>query len=391
VRNPASDPFALGGDPELGPDEIAAAAPIALQARENARMILQTMFSRDVDFKDVTSTMVTGIEVETSLAGDFIVVEVNLQTPRGELLPCLTFVNREEIAAALDLGLPADPSDWSEQIERLESPVDLLVEAMNAQLSSEAGGVTFAKPSLRTVSLPDDAASLLLAPDEALLELSYQLEVAEIGDVAFTTIFALDLVRRLGEEAGASAPASGGAGAGPPGGGAAAPSVGRGSTGSVERAADLFAAPTGRTGADVLGTPPARGSSGGGTAMTGSSAGYGATAAGAHDVGSGVVRSVQFQQFGEAGGGETAANIDLLMDVNLKVSVQLGRATMSIREILELGPGFVIELDKLAGEPVDILVNDKPIARGEVVVVDENFGVRVVDIIAPAKRVTALR
>jgi flagellar motor switch protein FliN/FliY len=104
-----------------------------------------------------------------------------------------------------------------------------------------------------------------------------------------------------------------------------------------------------------------------------------------------VVRSVQFQQFGEAGGGEIAGNIDLLMDVNLRVSVQLGRATMSIREILELGPGFVIELDKLAGEPVDILVNDKPIARGEVVVVDENFGVRVVDIISPSKRVTALR
>ncbi|HEY3080038.1 MAG TPA: flagellar motor switch protein FliN [Chloroflexota bacterium] len=388
MRNPASDPFALGGDSELGPDEIAAAAPIALQARENARMILQTMFSRDVDFKDVTSTMVTGIEVETSLAGDFIVVEVNLQTPRGELLPCLTFVNREEIAAALDLGLPADPSDWSEQIERLESPVDLLVEAMNAQLSSAAGGVTFAKPSLRTVSLPDDAASLLLAPEEALLELSYQLEVAEIGDVACTTICALDLVRRLGEDAGASATAPSAPG---PSGAGAAPSGGRGSTRSVERGADLFAAPTGRTGADVLGTPPARGSSGGGTAMTGSSAGYGATAAGAHDAGSGVVRSVQFQQFGEAGGGETAANIDLLMDVNLKVSVQLGRATMSIREILELGPGFVIELDKLAGEPVDILVNDKPIARGEVVVVDENFGVRVVDIIAPAKRVTALR
>ena len=104
-----------------------------------------------------------------------------------------------------------------------------------------------------------------------------------------------------------------------------------------------------------------------------------------------VARPVQFQQFGDTGGGETAANIDLLMDVNLKVSVRLGQATLSIRDILELGPGFVIELDKLAGEPVDILVNDKPIARGEVVVVDENFGVRVVDIISPAKRVSALR
>ncbi|HEV8635352.1 MAG TPA: flagellar motor switch protein FliN, partial [Chloroflexota bacterium] len=196
----------------------------------------------------------------------------------------------------------------------------------------------------------------------------------------------LDLVRRLGEDAEAAAPAAPAA---------SAPAGGRGQSGPLERAADLFATPTGRTAADVLGTPaPARGPTAGGTGTTPSPSGRPASsgAPAAHDAGpSDVVRSVQFQQFGDAGGGESAGNIDLLMDVNLKVSVQLGRATMSIRDILELGPGFVIELDKLAGEPVDILVNDKPIARGEVVVVDENFGVRVVDIISPAKRVTALR
>ena len=369
----------------MGPEEIAAATPIAVQARDNARMIVQTMFAKDVDFTAVTSTMVTGIEVETSLAGDFIVFEVNLQTPRGELLPCLTFVNREEISAALDLGLPADPSDWSAQIERLQGPTELMVEAMNAQLSSDAAGLGFTKPSLRTVSLPDDAASLLLAPDEALLELSYQLAVAEVGEVGFTTICALDLVRRLGEgatgSAGPSAPVA-----------AAAPPQPAGRTAAPGGAPELFGTPTGRTAADVLGTPSPRGQSAGGMGMTAGPTGYptpGGASAGSEA--GGAVRPVQFQQFGETGGGESAGNIDLLMDVNLKVSVQLGRAMMSIREILELGPGFVIELDKLAGEPVDILVNDKPIARGEVVVVDENFGVRVVDIISPAKRVTALR
>ncbi len=73
-------------------------------------------------------------------------------------------------------------------------------------------------------------------------------------------------------------------------------------------------------------------------------------------------------------------SIDLLFDVQLHLSVELGRTSIPVREILQLGPGSIVELDKLAGEPVDILVNGKLIARGEVVVVDENFGVRVTEV-----------
>jgi flagellar motor switch protein FliN/FliY len=74
------------------------------------------------------------------------------------------------------------------------------------------------------------------------------------------------------------------------------------------------------------------------------------------------------------------------MDVQLEISVELGRTHKLIRDILEFGQGSIIELDKLAGEPVDVLVNGKIIAKGEVVVIDESFGVRVVDIIHPSKR-----
>ena len=74
-------------------------------------------------------------------------------------------------------------------------------------------------------------------------------------------------------------------------------------------------------------------------------------------------------------------NIGLLMDVTINVTVELGRARLSIREILGLGEGSIIELQKLAGEPVDLLVNGKLIAKGEVVVIDECFGVRVTDIV----------
>jgi flagellar motor switch protein FliN/FliY len=90
---------------------------------------------------------------------------------------------------------------------------------------------------------------------------------------------------------------------------------------------------------------------------------------------------------GEPGGG---SSIDLLLDIVLNINVELGRSSLPIKDILALGPGSVVELDKLAGEPVDVFINGTPIARGEVVVVDEKFGVRVTEIVTPAKRIAPL-
>lgn len=84
-------------------------------------------------------------------------------------------------------------------------------------------------------------------------------------------------------------------------------------------------------------------------------------------------------------------NLNLLLDIPLKVTVELGRTHKQIKDILELSQGSIIELDKLAGEPVDILVNNKLIAKGEVVVIDENFGVRVTDIVSQWDRIQKLQ
>jgi len=81
----------------------------------------------------------------------------------------------------------------------------------------------------------------------------------------------------------------------------------------------------------------------------------------------------------------------LLLDIKLDVSIELGRTKMLLRDILELGPGSVIELDKMAGETVDMLINDKKLAKGEVVVVDENFGVRITHLISMQERIKMLR
>jgi len=102
------------------------------------------------------------------------------------------------------------------------------------------------------------------------------------------------------------------------------------------------------------------------------------------------VGNAEFQQLSQPAGQSESKNIDLLMDINLPVSIELGRTRMSIADILGLGPGSVVELNKLAGEPVDVLVNYKIVAKGEVVVIDENFGVRITQLMTPEERLRLL-
>ena len=84
-------------------------------------------------------------------------------------------------------------------------------------------------------------------------------------------------------------------------------------------------------------------------------------------------------------------NLDFILDIPLKVSVELGRAQVVIKDLLQLGQGSVLELDKLAGEPLEVLVNGKLVAKGEVVVVNEKFGIRLTDIISPIERIETLK
>ncbi len=94
------------------------------------------------------------------------------------------------------------------------------------------------------------------------------------------------------------------------------------------------------------------------------------------------IQPAQFQNFAP-GQGEmvSAESIGLIKDVPLEVTVELGRTSKSISDILEFAPGTIIELDKIAGEPIDVLVNGKFVAKGEVVVIEESFGVRIMEIV----------
>lgn len=89
-----------------------------------------------------------------------------------------------------------------------------------------------------------------------------------------------------------------------------------------------------------------------------------------------------------SGGGEI--NMDMLLDVNVALSIELGRAELSIRELLQLNQGSVVDLDRMAGEPLDVLVNGTLVARGEIVVVKEKFGVKLTEVVSPEERVRRL-
>ncbi len=113
------------------------------------------------------------------------------------------------------------------------------------------------------------------------------------------------------------------------------------------------------------------------------------------DLGADLGGDASLEEFGEpeAAGGTSdipSQNIDFILDIPLEVTVELGHTAMLINDLLQLGQGSVIELNKLAGEPLEILVNRKLIARGEVVVVNEKFGVRLTDIVSPIERVKSL-
>jgi flagellar motor switch protein FliN/FliY len=103
------------------------------------------------------------------------------------------------------------------------------------------------------------------------------------------------------------------------------------------------------------------------------------------------VHPIELPEIGEGSTKEPPANIDRILDVPVAVTVLLGRSSMVIQDLLQLGPGVVVELDKRAGEPVELLVNNKLVALGEVVVVNETFGVRVTNVVDPRQRIQSLR
>lgn len=301
----------------------------------------------------------------------YLVIEVGYtQGLNGTNLFC---IKEHDAAIIADLMMGGDGSNPPAELNELH--MSAVTEAMNQMMGSTATSlstvfkkrVDIAPPVVNMVDFATDATTQAMpAADEQVVRVSFRMEVESLIDseimqlipVAMAKEMVANIMQKMQEDAAAAAPAPAAATASagvPPAGPAVMPAA-----------------------------PPAAAAA---PNAVGSRQGP-APAPREQPV---AVQPVQFAQLQSAPAATGGSNIDLIMDVPLQVTVELGRTRKQIREVLDLSPGSVIELDKLAGEPVDILVNGKLIAKGEVVVIDENFGVRVTDIVSPMERVNNIQ
>lgn len=306
---------------------------------------LSTLVSNEVDLSVSSVEIVKSEQLPGSLPESLVTIAINLAegTP-GQHLYLL------DTESAISI---AGPTMGQDGVELDEAAVNALQEAF-IQISGPVLTAIGEKAGVAVMNDPPEGAlgdpSSVQIPPGDLVRVTYDATVGGEKAIQFQEIFEAGVVRAMFGNAGA-APASAGlamAGAGADSGDA------------------------GMLGGLMAGAA-------GGDAMAGMQMG---------GLGGPSVQSVQFPGLTPAGAGSEQGNIGLLMDVYMEMTVELGRTRKLIREILGMGEGTIIELDKLAGEPVDILVNHKLIAKGEVVVIDENFGVRVTEIVSPMDRMS---
>ena len=204
------------------------------------------------------------------------------------------------------------------------------------------------------------AKAIIGLPDDEFVQIAYELQIEGQGSLKLYELFDLQIMKDLAGKLGAT-PAAPAMGADPMaamlGGQTAQPAQPAQAMGGFQQMAPGMGAPM--MGAGAFGGQPAPN-----------------------------VQGVQLPELNPTISAGEQRNIGLLMDVSMELTVELGRTKWKIKDILGMGEGTIIELDKLAGEPVDILVNNNLIARGEVVVIDENFGVRVTEIVSTMDRMT---
>ncbi|UOQ43046.1 flagellar motor switch phosphatase FliY [Halobacillus salinarum] len=283
-------------------------------------------------------------------------------------------IKSKDAAIIADLMLGGDGNSPAEDLQDIH--LSAVQESMNQMMGSAATSmstifnkkVDISPPTIDVLNLDEDQGTDQIPDDEILVKVSFQLKVGSLIDSNIMQLlpikFAKQLVDELMNPADEEEPAQEQVSTSEPQ--REEKPVERGS--QVNKQAEQKDVPKSGESPQLVG--------------------------GAHgkDLTDTNVQSPKFQSFESVQLNDNEQrNLDMLMDIPLKVTVELGRTKRTIREILEISSGSVVELDKLAGEPVDIHVNDKLMAKGEVVVIDENFGVRVTDISSPRDRLNKLR
>ncbi|MGL4819741.1 MAG: flagellar motor switch phosphatase FliY [Bacilli bacterium] len=328
----------------------------------NSATALSTLLNQKVEITTPTVSIVYYNDLVQEFPQPYIAVEVSYT--EGIAGRNLLIINKTDAAIIADLMLGGDGRSPDNELNEIH--LSAVQEAMNQMMGMSATSmstmfgikVDISPPSISEIDLPLGEGYDRIPNDDFLVRVSFRLTIGDLIDSNIMQLLPVELAKTITETLMKPAPAPV----------AKAPSSAPKATPTASATRPIE--PELGSGAVRPSAPP----------MTKS-------VAQAPDV-----KRVDFASFDTPTMSEhEARNLDLLYDIQLDVSVELGRTKQSIRDILELTQGSIIELDKLAGEPVEILVSNKLVARGEVVVIEENFGVRVTDIISRTERLHSLK
>ena len=357
-----------GGSGGLSDQEIADFTGIINELLPTQAQNLSNMVGDTVEMSAPQITVVGRDELISALPPEVVEVNLNFQDEVSGNHAYLIGPEAATTIAGLMMG--------QEEVELNEAALSAIEEAANTLAGSAA--TTFGEKSGKSaMTSPGETKStppgMISFSEDTLVKLSYQTKIDGKEPTEFVEVFAINLVKDI---LGGDDPAD---------------------LGSLDNMAGLDLGNMGggqpaMGGMGQMGGQPAMGGMG---QMGGQPAMGGMGQMGGMDMFGGGqptpnVQALQFPNLNPQAMPGEQGNIGLLMDVYMEMTVELGRTKKLIKEILGMGEGTIIELDKLAGEPVDILVNHKLIAKGEVVVIDENFGVRVTEIVSPIDRVDSL-
>jgi len=355
----------------------------------SAATALSTLLGKKVEITTPRVSIITRSQFENEFPKPHVAVHVTY-VEGFEGINSLVIKNRDaQVIADLMLGGEGDPS--TEELNEIH--ISAVQEAMNQMMGSSATSmstlfnrfVNISPPGINILDIESGEGMASIPSDETLIKISFRLTIGDLIDSTImqllTVKFAKEMVRILISGTEEPAPLEVAAAVEPvqPPVNYAAPTPTQPSPinqGQIQAQPSGYGQQPIMPGYDMnqqmqYAAPPQH---------------YGAPNRNLN------VQPVQFANLQSAPYNQIDQNnLELLMDIPLKITVELGRTHKQIKDILELSQGSIVELDKLAGEPVDILVNNKLIAKGEVVVIDENFGVRVIDIISQWDRIQKLQ
>ena len=301
----------------------------------------------------------------------FLVVEVGYSIGiEGNNVLC---IQAKDAAIIADLMMGNDGTNPDQELSELH--MSAVSECMNQMMGSVATSlssmfnkkVDITPPVVTLVDLgTEEVVSKLLDKVDPIIQASFRMEVDGLIDSEIMQLLPVDVAKDMVDALMNQQP----------------------DVDNEEEAVAAAAAPPPPAAAPAAAPPPAAPAA---AAAAPANYGYGAQPMQPHVASNVPVQSAQFTPLSSVPVQVNDANIGLILDVPLQVNVELGRTKKSIKDILDLTKGSIVELDKLAGEPVDIMVNGKYLAKGEVVVIDENFGVRITEIVSPLERAARLQ